>query len=786
IVSNTATLIGDESGYPSLSQRLLILRGTTRLHSPFSVVSGATVRNEGSFFADDGAEFYADTQMNLPPTVLNYGAFRITSATNPIYGYSALFENRGLLEVSNRTARFTAGLNQYTTNAALRLDGATIAQTSMNIEGGSLTGNGALPGGTISVDSQTLTNKTLLSGRFSVEFLNVGQAVKMLFNIGGRTNGSFDQISIADSVPFHSISLSSPTLEVRFANGFQNSITSNDVFEIISATNNRLFGNFLNVPFGQRISTADGVGSFLLYSNPPPLNAVVLKDYRSNTTFTLGFSPATVTYPFFSTFLLDPTATLTAQSNATWTGGRILLSNPEFEAAVGVNSVGNGPGQIALGGDLGDGSRPVSFEGARFAIYAPPGVLSLGLVCTFESNAAPPAIQALLRSLFFRKDHGAPVPVEPGAFTNGDARLPDRVLQLKLSDSVGTEVSLSKVLQMPYIQDLRLDPKVVVFVTNYTAHVKLFEDFSDGTVADVSDMFAYTVGSDCSSTLLRSISPAVGSINLERGSGGGDCTLSCQSGSLVASAVISVGDPCFVYLLQLLVRLSSSSPLIATSLPTLEASALSPAGAQVSLASFHALQSLMDQTGEGRRLTGLYWQHTAELVQMISTNIPLALDAAQVVLDFQPAVAALLATNGGTATITQTMIDNLNSVWNQLLTNASPSLKTNLMNERARFNNFQDFVGKNFSQWATLLQIPVPTKPWIFLSSPQVGTNGRFSMEANVVTNFVLFPWQTSDLTNWQPASNLLMQTNGYTLALTNTNAAPPYLFYQIRATPGP
>jgi len=38
-------------------------------------------------------------------------------------------------------------------------------------------------------------------------------------------------------------------------------------------------------------------------------------------------------------------------------------------------------------------------------------------------------------------------------------------------------------------------------------------------------------------------------------------------------------------------------------------------------------------------------------------------------------------------------------------------------------------------------------------------------MEANVVTNFDLFPWQTSDLTNWQPASNLLRQTNGYTLA---------------------
>src|SRR4029079_19734240 len=137
----------------------------------------------------------------------------------------------------------------------------------------------------------------------------------------------------------------------------------------------------------------------------------------------------------------------------------------------------------------------------------------------------------------------------------------------------------------------------------------------------------------------------------------------------------------------------------------------------ISLSMFRAFEQLLSHTQEGQRLSGLYWQHTAEVLSILKTNTALAAGAVRLFLNFQPAISSLLAGNAATIRLTQPMIDQLNSVWNTLAATSSPSLKTDLNRERDRFHAFQDFVAKDFSQWAGLLQIEAPAQPLIFISS---------------------------------------------------------------------
>jgi hypothetical protein len=148
---------------------------------------------------------------------------------------------------------------------------------------------------------------------------------------------------------------------------------------------------------------------------------------------------------------------------------------------------------------------------------------------------------------------------------------------------------------------------------------------------------------------------------------------------------------------------------------------------------------------------------------------------------FQPALSALLSGTGTNVAISQTLIDQLNSAWNSLANYASPALRVAMETERSRFHGFQDFVGKNFSQWAGLLQIPAPTQPWIFLSRPKL-TNRVFSVEANEVLGRSLRLWRSPDLKQWTPVIPTRSITREYTVELSDTNAPPPPLFY--RASP--
>jgi hypothetical protein len=264
---------------------------------------------------------------------------------------------------------------------------------------------------------------------------------------------------------------------------------------------------------------------------------------------------------------------------------------------------------------------------------------------------------------------------------------------------------------------------------------------------------------------------------------GSHCTVRFRN---TTQFVVAANDSCMVNLFSLMLTvLRAGAPSPSPAPQGLARAKDLNDNPQISLATFHTLEHLLNQTQEGRRLTELYWQHTREIVSMVATNLPLGLAAAEVWVDFQPAVTALLSTKGNSVQISQQLVDELNSVWDQFITNGSPQLKAAMQTERARFHNFQDFAGKNFSQWATMLQVNSPTNPVVALSSPKY-SRPRFDAEANYIPNFNFSLWRTPDFTNWQQVSNSVLSRNGDTLQISDTNSALSPRYYQLRAAPVP
>ncbi len=101
-----------------------------------------------------------------------------------------------------------------------------------------------------------------------------------------------------------------------------------------------------------------------------------------------------------------------------------------------------------------------------------------------------------------------------------------------------------------------------------------------------------------------------------------------------------------------------------------------------------------------------------------------------------------------------------------------------MITERARFNGFQDFLGKDFTQWAQMLQIPAPAQPWISLSNPKL-TNGRCATEANFVTGVNYSILRSTNLIDWTTLSGSVLKTNGFTLSITDSSPPPTDSFYK-------
>ena len=163
------------------------------------------------------------------------------------------------LNLSTRTFTQNTGLTD--------IRSGTLTAANLNFDGGELTGIGNVNGAVsfasadLAPDLGTLTFDSTLT---------LGTGSRTLIELSG-TNPATE---------FGNITAATLTLDgqlhVRFAGGFENTITSTDSFTLLAASDN-LSGTFTNLPLGTRLTTFDGFGSFEVNYNA--LN-VTLGDFQ--------------------------------------------------------------------------------------------------------------------------------------------------------------------------------------------------------------------------------------------------------------------------------------------------------------------------------------------------------------------------------------------------------------------------------------------------------------------------------------------------------------------------
>ena len=115
----------------------------------------------------------------------------------------------------------------------------------------------------------------------------------------------------------------------------------------------------------------------------------------------------------------------------------------------------------------------------------------------------------------------------------------------------------------------------------------------------------------------------------------------------------------------------------------------------------------------------------------------------------------------------------------------SSNLSFAIETERTRLHGLQDFVDKDFNQWADLLAVSVPTNVWIHLTQP-ARSNNQFSLQANGTDGFNYSLWRRPDVAtgSWEEVTNAQVGLTGFTLFLTDPESAGPRRYYQVRAEP--
>jgi hypothetical protein len=117
----------------------------------------------------------------------------------------------------------------------------------------------------------------LSSGLLTIEgALAMGSASEMEIELAGTVRGSgYDALNVSGTVSLNG------TLSIHFSNGFQNTVNETDVFMLLESPT--INGLFSNVGDGERLTTSDGFGSFLIdyeWATGAALDRVFLSDFE--------------------------------------------------------------------------------------------------------------------------------------------------------------------------------------------------------------------------------------------------------------------------------------------------------------------------------------------------------------------------------------------------------------------------------------------------------------------------------------------------------------------------
>jgi hypothetical protein len=392
-----------------------------------------------------------------------------------------------------------------------------------------------------------------------------------------------------------------------------------------------------------------------------------------------------------------------------------------------------------------------------------------------NAQATTENITTFLRNLqFFTLDYNRDL-------LDGRTHFPDRVVQVRVTDGANHTASATQTIVLPDLTDFQPDQGRLILganvggVVNAMYSVKFIAYFDNSQTVRMK-LSGLTFQSSCTAEELL-IVVASDSVELRTGPDSGkNCRIEWRYGNLTSETCVSIlarANPCALRTITFYIGCGNVGATAASPTTVSETSDLS-------IPSFLALESLMKNTAEGTRLAELYRRHSPELVQIIMAHPELYDRARHLVTTFQPMIVALLSGSGGTS-ITPEMITQVDAMWNAFKTYASPELATALSAERVRTHGFSDFIGKNAVQWATILNIAVPSAPVIQLTDP-IRTKDQFSVDVNYLENSTLFLERTGDFSVWSDIPGLTRRTNGYTVILTDPAPAPKNSFYRAVA----
>jgi len=756
IVKGPANLEGATPDSLILDAGVLLLKGHTDLYSNLQWLNNDKIVNDvGAVFeAHDGSSMVRKANRTFV-FIENRGKFRILTGANTFPCVQIV--NSGLVEIGARTVEFQAGsfTDILQQEGELSLDDAIIKGKVTVENPGKLQGAGYVREG------ETFDGS--IAGRLTFDLLTLGAEATTTLTLSGRADGSYDRLSID-----HNLQLSGK-LGVRLANGFVPE--PGDDFTIVTVAGG-ISGRFNDdrfnpINFGTRIPVTGGNGSFLL-AQTADLKSIVLRDFVGGP-FTLGagalaFHLPTVEGESGGCFV-GPNALINL-ADGNWAGGSLKVEiisgyDPTLDRFEFRENPALTAGEFVIDGPL-DGDRVASFRGVAFGTVR---IAGAQMRCVFNENARNEAIVALLGHLYYSNSQ-----LNANWFTEALARYPKRTFQFDLIDGAGSRNQLTQDVSFPYLTGIGFDVSLAIVNSgDNDSTVNLQGRFSNSQRLYVIELKTVWT-SDCDPPIdfLNAIKPGVQPFSTGRLKA--HCSITAKSGPFEASVGVLQRSCVLDFILAAAAQPPSSFAL--------HANANTQPG--ISLATFYTLQSLMTESAEGKRLVDLYWQHTSEVVQILNTNASLRDQAISIIRTFQPGVSKLLSGKGGESPITQTMIDQLNILWNGLASVASPALRGALLQEQGRFNAFQQFVNKEFLQWAGLLGVPAPTQPRIQISSV-TWTANRFSFEINDVGGGSISLWRSADLTDWAVVSNGGLLQSDFTLRFADPTPPPERAFYQIR-----
>lgn len=114
-------------------------------------------------------------------------------------------------------------------------------------------------------------------------------------------------------------------------------------------------------------------------------------------------------------------------------------------------------------------------------------------------------------------------------------------------------------------------------------------------------------------------------------------------------------------------------------------------------------------TERGRHYIHLFWTHSPELCEIDMANPALAEEGTAIILEFEPALRALVDGHGDDVVITESMAHRADAYLIALQELASPELREVIEAERAR-TPFEELIGLTFEE-ARILLVGLPVDP---------------------------------------------------------------------------